>query len=339
MIEQVEAVLADVPYAACGEPSVFRILTHGAVHYLQVGDHFDTHDSDAHAIAGLITSLNRKSLDADFERLHIHAGAASMQGDAAMIVAASGGGKTTMLTSLVTNGWTYMSDEMVTLLPAEVKISCWPKPLSVKHRGLEMFGDIAGVDVQKGGAHRSAGLHISAGSLGYPVSTTAVPKLIAFLTTDSSSDEPQSLSPGSAVILLAEQTMDFERFGGESLMTLAQLSGSCRSLLLPRSDPKEMVSSLRTYWAREHRDPISPRSLVFGPGGGTADLEAVELGDEVIVRNTRSGRMAVLNDSGANTLNLLVSSDDNTREFELTFAEFREQLKVAGILSPEIGSN
>lgn len=336
IVQHVEWTLSDLSTEDLGVASIFRILDHGDLYYLQIQEYFELHPTYEEAVGGLITAVNRSSLDADGSRLHVHAGAASLEGRAVMVVAPSGGGKTTMIASLVMNGWTYMSDEVVALTRDDNQIHCWPKPLSVKRRGFELFDAITARRVEPLDNRAIAGTHVPASSLGCSIASGAEPELIVFLTKQDNVPTATTVSPASALVRLIEQTMDFERFGDTSLMTLAALCGRCETITLPRDEPKNMLSSVWAYWSSEASAPINPVELVLGTSRDFVDIEAVALGDEVVVRNTRSGRIAMLNNVGAATLNSLVGSGDCDKVSDPAHPSFRQGLEDAGLLSTAI---
>jgi hypothetical protein len=59
--------------------------------------------------------------------LWLHAGAVAYQGSAVIISGLSGRGKSTLVTSLCTHGWTYLSDDIIPLDPTSDKILPFPQ--------------------------------------------------------------------------------------------------------------------------------------------------------------------------------------------------------------------
>jgi hypothetical protein len=69
----------------------------------------------------------------------IHAGAMARGGKAIIFPAHSGSGKTTLLAFLMSQGYDYLADDFVALLPPEGKILPWPLPLSIKSGSLDII--------------------------------------------------------------------------------------------------------------------------------------------------------------------------------------------------------
>jgi hypothetical protein len=72
-------------------------------------------------------------------RLLFHAAAAVRQGTLILLPAASGGGKTTLVTGLVKRGCRYLTDEMLILHPSTLSVRPFPKPLNLKYGSLALF--------------------------------------------------------------------------------------------------------------------------------------------------------------------------------------------------------
>jgi hypothetical protein len=83
-------------------------------------------DSLANTLHGLKHEVARHLIQARPDLLWFHAGAAACQGRAAMIAGAWGRGKSTLVTILYANGWTYLSDDIVALDLTSGKVLPFP---------------------------------------------------------------------------------------------------------------------------------------------------------------------------------------------------------------------
>ena len=69
------------------------------------------------ALTLLMGAVNICGLDADPERLHLHAAAAVKDGRVVVVAAERDTGKTTTIAHLVKRGWAFVTDETVSLAP------------------------------------------------------------------------------------------------------------------------------------------------------------------------------------------------------------------------------
>lgn len=72
----------------------------------------------------------------------IHAGVVSWHNNALLLPARSGGGKTTLIASLIKNGLKYLTDEIAIIEPRTLMIYPFPKPLNIKTGSLPLFPDL-----------------------------------------------------------------------------------------------------------------------------------------------------------------------------------------------------
>ena len=64
-----------------------------------------------------MAAVNISGLDADPERLHLHAAAAVKDGRVVVVAAERDTGKSTTIAHLVKRGWAFVTDETVSLAP------------------------------------------------------------------------------------------------------------------------------------------------------------------------------------------------------------------------------
>jgi len=64
----------------------------------------------------------------------LHAAAAEMEGRAYLLVAESGGGKSTTLWGMLHHGWSYLSDELAPIELSSMRVHAYPRALCLKRR-------------------------------------------------------------------------------------------------------------------------------------------------------------------------------------------------------------
>ncbi len=248
----------------------------------------------------IVRTLNRAALDADADHLHLHAGAASSNGRVALVVAPSGGGKTTTVTALGLRDWAYLSDEMVTVSRDNLSVSAFPKPLSIKNSGFDPISNLLGLAETDASDRSQSGWQLAASSLGISTATEGIPKLIVILESAAAGPlPPQAISPGTVLVNLVEQSMDFDRFGPDALGVLASLVSRTSHITIGRLDPRTMAENIE-----EAMDSISHRNEADASYGFELeqypfDVEGVRVGGDLVVRSRLSGRIVSLPEQSA----------------------------------------
>lgn len=291
------------------------------------------HSSASDLIADLVTLINRRYLDHDADRLHLHAGAAvNSQGRGTLIVAPSGGGKTTTMASLIAAGWTYVTDETVAF-NEPTEIFGFPKPLSVKRSGFSMFRTLTGESWTPPFGDDARQWAVSVGSLGGSTTTRTQPRLIVVLDhTAESAHAVAAMSPAETTIALVEQSMDFDRFGPSGLELMAQLVSRCTCVRLFRKDPSAMAHEID---ALANEDPMehSVRSLEPVDAGDFEPVTTVSIDHELVLRNQTSGLMVSLSDGAAELWRAFLKNEYALADPDAEKSRFFAQLKSAGILT------
>lgn len=251
----------------------------------------------------LVTAVNRLMLNAGSGRLHLHAGAVSRGDRTVLLSAASGTGKTTLVTTLARRGWTYLTDEAISLAGADRRVRSFPKPLSIKPGGHNLFPDLVGHRVSLGGAE--SGLwQVPVGALGITTAMTANPTMIVVLSRKHGGEQATwgSISAANAVVALVEQSLDFERYGESALFAIAELCVRCRCVQIDAgtpSDTAELVEDLACSdpkagtTAHVATMPVQDRTSRVAP-----EVTAVAIGEDAVLRHATTGRVLSLNAAG-----------------------------------------
>lgn len=330
----IEHALRDLPCSHTDQGMKIRVQPNHEGYLLELPQQSEPFATRAQVVSGLITVMNKQSLHADSVQLHLHAAAASRADEAVLIVAPSGGGKTTAVTSLIATGWNYMSDEMISIGRETNLISCWPKPLSIKRSGFEQFESIVG-DAAADENHNQtdAAWNIAASAVGPVFRARAKPRLIVLLNRRDSGPESIGVSGGAAVVSLVEQSMDLERFGPGGLMALAQLASVCRVIDVRRNAPETLAAIIESHWSEVIPSPPEPVGLCFASGPVSSSIEAIAIDDEIVVRNKGSGRIALLNKVGASALDRILAASTSGDMLSQSDHQFLLELKQARVLT------
>ncbi len=92
--------------------------------------------------------LNDRKLDAEPGLLHLHSAAVARDGRAVVMAAMSGAGKSTLTAALLRAGWAYVTDEQVTIRPADGMLLAYPRPITVRRHVWPLFADVDEVPEQ-----------------------------------------------------------------------------------------------------------------------------------------------------------------------------------------------
>lgn len=262
------------------------------------------------ALDMLVSRLNRLSLDADPDRLHLHAAAVAKRGRGVLISAPGGTGKTTLAAALVSRSWDYLTDEMVALAPGDPAMTGFAKPLTIKQSGRSLFADLEQHRVAFG---PSAGTswHVPVSGLGGRPIRCAVPAFLVFLSRDAESTTAEPawapLHRADSVVALMQESMDVGRFGSGALALVAEVAGRCQAVQVEAGAPHataamvaellaEATGSDRRQSGQLTRDTRSEYASEFTV---TESVVSVELDDRVVVHDLRTGKLASFDEAGS----------------------------------------
>ncbi len=282
-------------------------------------------------LAEIVRTLNRAALDADPEHLHLHAGAASLNGRIALVVAPSGGGKTTTVTALGLRNWAYLTDEMISIARDGPIVSAFPKPLSIKNGGFGPILNLLGSEETDAFDRSQSGWQLAASSLGISTGREGTPELIVILDpAESGPTPPRAVSPGTVLVNLVEQSMDFDRFGPDALGVLASLVSRTSHMTIGRFDPRTMAQRIEeTMNSLPHRDEADgPYALELEQY--PFDVEGVRVGGDLVVRSRLSGRIVSLGEQSAALFDRFAHAPGGTKSNDQD--QLIHQLVAVGLL-------
>jgi hypothetical protein len=218
------------------------------------------------ALKELIRLVNRLALDAEPDRLHLHAAAVGpADAGAILLVAPSGVGKSTLAAALALQGCWYLTDEMVSIDRSGNDLRGFPKPLSIRSGTVELLPGLRERCVALS-TQRSL---VPASSIASGIRRHAQPRAVVVLERADTPDEVRitELDIADAIVELTRQTMDFERFGSGGLEALARLCASAHCLRVAATDPVSTARALLDHLAdapqrsRPIIEIVAPRGL------------------------------------------------------------------------------
>lgn len=245
---------------------------------------------DSLLLEELVSLVNRRALDSEPGRLHLHAAGLSRRGHGVVLAGTSGTGKSTLTAALVRNGFTYMSDESVAIEPSAEQIHGFPKPITLRRGGAALVGDDA-ESVVSFGVERPDRFQLPASAIGGEVARSVAPSILLFLSRTTPTPEDATLdeiSSAEAVVELLGHTQDFDRFGPQALATLAELStrSSCHRLRI--GSLESTVAAIRQL--TDASPPRANKAVHVQRLDNHGPTENLVLGGEAVLRNHLNGK-------------------------------------------------
>lgn len=256
----------------------------------------------AGAVTMLVAAVSRASLDADPERLHLHAAGAVRGNRAAVLAAPRETGKTTTVATLVRRGWELISDEAISIGPGDEYVRGFAKPLSIKPGGRNRVPHLDPHLLPRTGVTDDAVLHASVGATGAEVRSGARPHLVVLLRR-SRDAEPEGqpftrpMHPADAAVQLMTETMDAGRFGPYAAFELARLAARCRCHEVVVGDPEKTAETIERLFDEPAVSPLGVRELCDGTAVNP-NVVSVLVGDRTVIHEQPEGRILALDEPG-----------------------------------------
>ena len=252
------------------------------------------------ALGNLLAAVNRCSLDAEPEHLHLHAAMATLDGRGVVIAAERDTGKTTTVAHLVARGWSFVTDETVRLAVGVNEVSGFPKPLSIKPVGGHLVAHLDPWMIPPVGDEHPRFRFVPIGASGATLADGGPVHLVVLLRRPwedtSNGAVARRLHPADAVVALMQETLDAQRFGAAA-ERLAVMAAATHCYELTRGTPDGTADEIEKLFRLDPAQPMDvavlPRTAAFHP-----DVVSVAVGDRVVVHDQASGKIFAL-DSGA----------------------------------------
>lgn len=189
----------------------------------------------------VVSEVNRQAVACTPERLLLHASATERDGAAVIATGKFLSGKTTLAAGLCDAGFRYLTDEVTALDPESLEVAPYPKSLSLKPGAQRLFTTLHPVVDPRADAPRQA--HLDPRRLqGGVAEAPAVPRVLLFPAYARDSETRfEPVSRGEALLLVREQTFNFQEFGRRGLDVLARLVQGCACYRFLVSDLDDAV--------------------------------------------------------------------------------------------------
>jgi HprK-related kinase A len=214
-------------------------------------DGLEAHDDlpAAQALAVLEWGINLAVAARSHAYLTLHAAVLEKHGDALLLPAAPGHGKSTLCAALAHRGWRLLSDEFALLRPGGSQLVPIPRPIALKNQSIAVMRDFApdallGPEVH--GTRKGTVAHVAPPPSSVHRQSEAVPaRRIVFPRW--SAEAALQLTPVSAAhgfISVAQNAFNYELLGETGFDTVHHMIRQCDCFHLSYSDLDEAVAAL-----------------------------------------------------------------------------------------------
>ena len=306
-------------FAACRTDSApdhrFSIRSHPVAVGRRFTLYLDGRRCDATTAPELVLPLlawhvNRQVVASSGDRLLVHAAAARRGDDLVVLAGDSGAGKSTLVAALSVRGLEYLSDEIVAIDPASLRVDAYPKPIALEPGSWSSLESLrpatdpaslpfftrtwmvapraSGHDVPRDGGRAAGG---SGGSL------------IVFPTyRPGASDTLVPISRAETVVRLAGLAFNLSRWGPAGIDALADLAGDAGCYRLEFADVDLACAAIEQAHEQRRRRAATGdagQGSAAAPGSradaGMLDLHTRTLDGETVVWDAGNGSVHHLN--------------------------------------------
>jgi HprK-related kinase A len=173
--------------------------------------------------------------------LMLHAAVLERQGQALILPASPGYGKSTLCAALMFSGWRLLSDEFGLIEPQQAQVLALPRPVGLKNESIAVIRAFA-PNAQFGplcpGTHKGTVAHLRVPDASVArAHEPAQPTWLVFPRWQRDSPvQLQPLSQGEAFITLATNAFNYEVLGATSFTLVGHLAQQCACYTLQYSD-------------------------------------------------------------------------------------------------------
>jgi hypothetical protein len=187
----------------------------------------------------LANSIGLAGLERDGNRLHLHAACLARGGRGLVLVAPSGGGKSTLAAGLLRRGWDLLSDEAIGLLPGSRTVYGFPRPIALKGRAPAMLNLDAGQLVEDPDDR----FLVTASRLG-TIAQVCCPDVVAFPRVTAGPSRIRPIAIDDAMHRLLADCLDAGRMGPATVDQLATLVATTTVVSLDVGDLEQGLDLL-----------------------------------------------------------------------------------------------
>lgn len=189
--------------------------------------------------------INREAIDRCDDLLLLHSAcAATADGRGVLLPAAMESGKSTTVAGLVRAGMHYLTDEATAIEPATGGLRSCAKPLSIDPGSWEVLADLRPEVSPDAEPLLEWQWQVPADSFG-TVAGSAMPALVVSPRyVAGASVHLDRLSPADALMLLAENAFNLQRFGHDGFAALEHVARTCPTYRMEHGDLDEAVRTI-----------------------------------------------------------------------------------------------
>jgi hypothetical protein len=182
--------------------------------------------------------------------LFLHAGVVAGRRQRVVMPAEPGAGKSTLVASLLREGFRYLSDELAPIDPVTSGVYPFPKHVAVANRGLEHI--VGGVpDLPEDYPALSRELpdrHVRPTDLGATVAEAGPVDVIVFLSADrQGAPTLREMSSAETIARLLDNTLNTELYGDRAVKMVARVVRSAGSFELTGGSSADRAAVLREH--------------------------------------------------------------------------------------------
>ena len=207
---------------------------HDWVYQTSVGDAVEVIDPDLRVHELWMTRfVNRRKLETEPDLLHLHSAAVARGNRAVLLVGRSGGGKSTLAAGLVRNGWDYVTDEQVTIVPRDLILRSYARPLTLRSEVWPQFRElpsVASVLRMNEAPERHLRVEVPPSEIGAVSAIAGLRSVVVFEPRRASGSPARSSAVADvaeALQMLAGTCYDSDRLGRSGIAALVEIACEC----------------------------------------------------------------------------------------------------------------
>jgi hypothetical protein len=179
--------------------------------------------------------------------LALHAGAVALGGRGVLLPAPPDSGKTTLTAALTRSGFSYLSDEIAPIDPGTGLLRPFPRALWMDVRAIDRLGGLWEAIPEELRALRRPQYHVRPEDLRPDPVGADVPVRLVVAPSYAGGEEVElePLSRAEALVLLAENAFNLERFGRRAVEVLARVVADARCFRLRMGDLDRAARAVR----------------------------------------------------------------------------------------------
>ena len=275
--------------------------------------------------------INRLVLDAETDRLHLHAGAVERDGAVVLVVGPSGSGKSTLVAALVRDGWALLSDEQLGVLP-DGRLVAFPRPVTLRKNSWPLFPHLS-VDTETESLER---LEVGPTQLGAIYSGGPLaPALIVRPDAATTESLVERMTVADTFSTLLTDTLDLERAGDAGLDALISLVSQSPGVRIAGTDLDATIAAIADQLrAADAPGAVAEVAVVAPSEAGIRSATSVAwlfADDSAALFDTEGGALVVVDGAGFDAWKVL-GDPQATWPDGMAESEFVHQLSEVGLV-------